>query len=117
MKRMLLVEDSELFYNLLKRAMKDVDIGWARSGKEAVDMYVRIRPKLVVMDLILPDVNGIDVIKNIKSRDRDAKIIVISGIDHDEVKEEALRAGASLYIPKSSGLDYLKKKIYEEIDD
>ncbi len=117
MKKLLLVEDSEMFYHLLTKALKRVDVKWAMDGKDALLKVREVQPDIMLVDVVLPDMSGIDLIKKIKDIHPNAKIIVISGIDHDEVRRDALRAGAVDYISKSAGLNYLRERIYREIED
>ena len=117
MKSVLLVDDSEIFYNLMKKVMKEVRVEWARYGEEAIKIYREKKPDIVLVDIILPDMSGIEIIKKIREEDSNAKIIVLSGIDHDEVVEDAKRAGAHDYISKSEGVQYLRERIYEELKE
>ncbi|NPA74911.1 MAG: response regulator [Euryarchaeota archaeon] len=115
MKNLLVVEDSEMFYRLIKSALKNVNVLWAKSGEEAIEKYKSFRPNLVLVDIILPDMNGVEVIHQLKKYDENAKIIVVSGIDHNEVMKESLAAGAVDYIPKTAGIEHLRRKINENI--
>ena len=117
MKTVLLVEDSDMFYQLLKKMLKNVEVEWARFGEEAIEKYKEKKPELVIMDVVLPDMSGIDVIREIKKLDEKAKIIVLSGIDHEEVIQDAKQAGAMDYISKSAGINYLRKRIYKELEN
>ncbi len=117
MSTVLLVEDSEMFHELIKRVFASDKLEWARTGKEAIEIYKKSKPDIVLMDVILPDMNGIEAIKKIKSIDKNAKIIVLTGIDYDEVREDAIRAGAVDYISKNAGVSYLKQRVYEEISE
>ncbi len=117
MKHLLVVEDSESFYSLIKRAIEDVSVDWARSGKEAITIYRKKRPDLVLVDILLPDMNGVEVIRELKKYDKDAKIIAVSGIDHNELTKEVLEEGAIDFLNKTSGIAYLRRKIRENIEE
>jgi len=111
MKSMLLVDDSEMFYHLMKRAIKNAELEWAKSGEEALNVYQKTKPALVLIDVVLPDMSGIEVIKKIRPLSKDTKIIVLSGIDNDAIKKDSTNAGADEYISKSAGLTYIVDKI------
>ncbi len=113
MKKIMLVDDSELFYNFIKEVLKreEIEIVWARSGKEALEKYRSVRPDLVMVDIILSDMNGVDLIEKLKKEHRDAKIVVISGLDKDYVIEDALNAGALDYIVKNLPVLEFRKKV------
>jgi len=90
-------------YNmLLKNASEITVVAEASSGEEAYQLYSAHMPDVVVMDLSLPGIGGIEAIKRICSRDNKATILVFSM--HEEVifVEQALQAGASGYITKST---------------
>ena len=90
-------------YNmLLKNAPEITVVAEASSGEEAYQLYSAHKPDVVVMDLSLPGIGGIEAIKRICSRDNKATILVFSM--HEEVifVEQALQAGASGYITKST---------------
>ncbi len=115
MKSMLIVDDSEMFYRLMKRAIKNVKLEWAKSGEEALKLYRETKPALVLMDVVLPDMSGIEAIRKIKEFDKDAKIIVLSGIDNHAIKKDSVNAGADEYISKSAGLNYIVDKVEKEL--
>ena len=90
-------------YNmLLKNAPEITVVAEASNGEEAYQLYSAHKPDVVVMDLSLPGIGGIEAIKRICSRDNKATILVFSM--HEEVifVEQALQAGASGYITKST---------------
>ncbi len=116
MKNILVVDDSEMFYRLLKNAIKNAKVEWAQNGEEAIKKYLQIKPELVLLDLILPDLSGIEVIEKIKEEDKDARVVVLSGIDNYNVAEDAKRAGAVKFISKSAGIKYIIEEINRAID-
>ncbi|GJM05663.1 MAG: DNA-binding response regulator [marine bacterium B5-7] len=99
-------------YNmLLKNAPEITVVAEASSGEEAYQLYSANMPDVVVMDLSLPGIGGIEVIKRICSRDNKATILVFSM--HEEVifVEQALQAGARGYITKSTDPQLLVEAI------
>ncbi len=115
MKKILLVEDSELYYNFLVDVIKDVEISRAKDGEEAIETYQREMPSLVLVDIILPDMSGIDVIKRIKEIDGKANIIAISGMDKKDIVRDAKKAGARDYIVKDLNVKSLREKILKNL--
>ena len=77
-------------------------IGEAESGKQALALFEQHRPDITLMDLRLGDMNGIDVIKEIRSRHADARIIVLTTYPGDVQALRALKAGAMGYLMKAS---------------
>ncbi len=75
-------------------------IGEAADGAEAVDMWRRLKPDVVLMDLRMPETDGLDAIRLIRAEDPHAAIIILTTYDHDEDVYAGLRAGARAYLLK-----------------
>jgi two-component system, NarL family, response regulator LiaR len=88
---------------LLLKLESDIDIvGIASDGAEAVEMAVRNKPDLVLMDLKMPVMNGVDATREIKAKCPGAKILVLTTYGTDDWVLDAIRAGASGYLLKDS---------------
>jgi DNA-binding NarL/FixJ family response regulator len=74
----------------------------ATSGADAYALYLRHRPRVVVMDLTMPDMGGMESIRRIRAQDPDARIVVFTMHDDALVASRALRAGVSGYVTKTS---------------
>jgi NarL family two-component system response regulator LiaR len=77
-------------------------IGEAENGEEAVVLYGELKPDLLLLDLIMPKVNGIEVIKKIKADQHDAKILVLTSFAADDQVFPAIKAGALGYLLKDT---------------
>jgi len=113
--KILLVEDQKLIRIGIKSLFYEYPemeiIGEASNGKEAIEKAKLIKPDIVLMDLGLPDINGIEATKKILEHNNNIKIIVLtSHITEDEVTL-ALQAGASAYVIKDITTDYLMNVI------
>jgi len=88
----------------------DMDLaGSVASGEEAIAVYLRERPDVVLMDLLLPGMDGVDAISAIRRADANARIVVLTMHDGDECIHRALEAGASSYLLKgSSSVDLIR---------
>jgi DNA-binding NarL/FixJ family response regulator len=86
-------------------------VGEAGSGAEAVDLWKRVRPDVVLMDLRMPGVNGLEAIRQIREIDPSAKLIVLTTYDGDEDIYRALTAGARGYLLK----DMLRRELVDAI--
>lgn len=110
-KNLLIVEDHELTRFGLKTTFEDVDyvgvIYEASSGEEAVDIYKNNKIDIVIMDLGLPQMNGIETTQMIHSINSDVKIIILTS--HGDEKEvlSSLKAGANAYCSKEINLQRL----------
>ena len=77
-------------------------VGQAANGQEATEMYARLHPRITLMDLQMPRMNGLEAIKAIRAADPQARIIVLTMYQGDEDAFRALQAGAVGYVLKDS---------------
>ena len=75
-------------------------IGQAGDGAEAIDLWRKLQPDVVLMDLRMPGLDGVEAIRRIRAEDAEAGIIVLTTFDHDEDIYAGLRAGAKAYLLK-----------------
>jgi DNA-binding NarL/FixJ family response regulator len=88
---------------LLLKLEKDIEIvGLAQDGAEAVDQVARTTPDLVLMDLKMPGMNGVEATRRICARYPQTKVLVLTTFDDDEWVFDAVRAGASGYLLKDT---------------
>jgi DNA-binding NarL/FixJ family response regulator len=108
--RVILADDHEVFRVGLRALLAGHSqwtvCGEAKNGQEAVDLAVSLQPELVVLDLSMPVMNGIQAAKRIRQLSPATKIVILSSHSDSLAAAEALRAGASAYVTKSdpSGL-------------
>ena len=110
--RVLLVDDNPEFLDAATRFVateSEVEvIGRALSGREAVAKIETLQPDLVLMDYIMPDMNGIEATREIKASTMDLRIIILTLHDLKEYRTEAEAAGADGFIAKADfGRDLL----------
>jgi two-component system, NarL family, response regulator NreC len=102
----LLVDDHVVLRDGLRVLLDDEPglqvVGEAGTGAEALRLAAELQPDIIVMDLGLPDMSGVDVIREIRSRDQTTRIIVLSMYTRREFVVPAVEAGCDGYIPKSS---------------
>lgn len=100
-----MIVDDEFFFRQMLRDML-VEAGFtivaeASNGIEAVDMYRKHRPEITIMDIFMPEKNGVAAIREIIAFDKNARVLIYTGIGFDEDAEVALQAGAKDVILKS----------------
>ncbi len=104
--RVLLVDDHQMLRDGLRSLLESRDevqvIGEANSGGEAIQRAQDLQPQVLILDLGLPDMNGMDVIRAVKEKQPDLKIVVLSMHISREYVKGAVEAGCDGYIPKSS---------------
>jgi DNA-binding NarL/FixJ family response regulator len=102
--KVLIVDDHPLFRQGL-RDLLDTDpimnvVGEAADGEVAIEAVYDIKPDVILMDINLPTINGLQVTRKIKTQFADVKVIMITGYDDAEQVFHAFRVGASAYCPK-----------------
>ncbi|MFE7775327.1 response regulator [Streptomyces sp. NPDC057445] len=104
--RVLIVDDQAMVregFSVLLNAMSGIEvIGEAVNGREAVAQVNALRPDVVLMDIRMPELNGIEATREIVAADADAKVLVLTTFDLDEYVYQALRAGASGFLLKDA---------------
>ncbi|MFD5517564.1 response regulator [Streptomyces sp. NPDC127066] len=104
--RVLIADDQMMVregFSVLLGAMPDIEVvGEAVNGREAVDRVRELRPDVVLMDIRMPEMNGIDATREIVAADGAAKVLVLTTFDLDEYVYQALRAGASGFLLKDA---------------
>jgi DNA-binding NarL/FixJ family response regulator len=109
--RVLLVDDHALFRtgvaNIINQEHDLHVVAEAGDGVQAVDAYERIRPDVVLLDLRMPRMEGVEAVQRIRERDPQARVIVLTTYDTDEDISRALRAGAKAYVLKDISADAL----------
>ncbi len=103
--KILIVDDSSFFITSIKRILMDAKIGSkyyeAKNGKEAINQYIAHRPTLVIMDIVMPNVDGVKATQAITKYDPNAKIIVISAKENKEIVNDVVnKYGAKDYVLK-----------------
>ena len=86
-------------------------LAFASNGKEVIKKVKEFKPEIVILDIKMPKLSGLDTIETIKSINPETKIIMISGYEQPEVIKEALSRGATDYLAKSFSGKQLKDAI------
>ena len=103
MVKIMIVDDSKFMrmfvVNILKRN-KYLDIIEAGDGEEAITKFKRENPDLVLLDIIMPDITGVDVLKEIKKLNPNAKVIMVTAVGQEIILKECKQLGAEGQIIK-----------------
>jgi two-component system invasion response regulator UvrY len=104
--RLLLVDDHPGFINAAVRHLRRLDwievAGMAGNGIEAITQCEALRPDVVLMDLAMPEMGGLQATRLIKAQDNAPYIVIASHFDDAEHREHTLRAGADAFVSKLS---------------
>ena len=111
----MLVDDHEMVRFGLSayiRTSSDMSLcGEAADGEEAVRMCAELQPDVILMDMIMPGMNGVEAIKIIHARYPRIKIIAITSFEDEKMVQDALQAGASSYLQKNISMKELQEAI------
>lgn len=117
--RVLIVDDHPVVTRGLSAVIKAFDdlclAGEASSGEEAIALCERVQPDVILMDLLMPGMGGIEAIRNIRERWPCMYIIALTSFGEKEIVEEAIKAGAMSYLLKNVSADELVKAIHEAV--
>jgi len=113
--RVLLADDQALFREGLETLLsihKDIEVvGQVSNGQEAVDLALKLRPHVILMDMQMPILNGIGATRRLKQTLPDCRVIMLTTFNDDETIFDALRAGAVGYLLKDVGSTKLAESI------
>ena len=112
--RIMIVDDEVFFRQVLRDLLEKIGftvVGEAGDGGEAVAKYPSLRPHVVIMDIYMPDKNGIDATRELVALDRNARVLVASASDFDSDTQAALDAGAKAILMKP----FAPREVYEAI--
>jgi len=102
MAKILLVDHGRFTRTRYSRFLRErgYTVDEAEDGQEALERYQRLRPDVVLLEITLPAMDGIEVVKEIRRMDPQARIVICSAMGHQTMVVEALRAGARDFILK-----------------
>ncbi|MGD8229833.1 MAG: response regulator [Desulfobacteraceae bacterium] len=113
MARILVVDDEIEACNVLEEFLssKGHDVHTALDGPTAISKFQKVNPQLVFLDMIMPGMGGLDVLKEIKKIDADVTVIMVTVVTDHEQARETIASGAYDYITKPVDLNYLENLI------
>ena len=113
-----IVDDNPMILNTLDEVISSEAglsvIGRADNGKDAIDMIKDTQPDVVLLDLVMPQMDGITVVENIKKKTsmlKNPAFIILSAVGGEQMTEEAFQAGANYFLMKPFDKDFLVNKI------
>lgn len=113
-KRVLIVDDAKFMRGILRKILEGEGyqvIGEGENADDGIEKYKKLKPDLTTMDICMPNKSGIEAVKEIKSFDKEAKILVCSALGQELLVMEAIQAGAKDFVVKP----FKKEKIIETV--
>lgn len=117
-KGILIVDDAAFMRMMIKDILSKNGfevIGEAQDGVKAVEKYKELNPDLVIMDITMPEMDGIQAVKEIKKIDNNAKIVMCSAMGQQAMVIEAIQAGAKDFIVKPFQADRVVEAVKKAI--
>lgn len=113
--KVLLVDDEVEFVNTLgqRLKMRDLHVDTVYDGHQALSFITKTEPDVIVLDLKMPGLYGIDVLREIKKINRHIQVIVLTGHGSEKDEEEAKKLGGFDFLRKPADIDLLVAKINE----
>ncbi len=116
MGKLLIVDDEldvrEFARNFFRKRGFDVSI--AAAGREALDLIYKESPDLVLLDIRMGEMSGVDVLRELRLRNNAVKVVMVSGIEEDQVVQETTVLGAIGFVHKPLVLEELEKVVLRE---
>ncbi|MGM5484695.1 MAG: response regulator [Nanobdellota archaeon] len=101
--KVLLSDDSAFMRNMLKKLVNEAGsevVGEAADGQQAIDKYKELKPDIVFMDIMMPNMDGIQALKGIKQVDKSSNVVMCTSVGQEKVVNQAVEEGASDFITK-----------------
>ena len=115
--RVLVVDDAANLRELLTLLLEIEDdfevVGTASDGRQAIEAAESLRPDVVLLDLAMPVMDGLQALPSLRANLPQARIVIFSGFEHQALAEEALSAGADAYIEKGTSVTQLVSQLRE----
>lgn len=114
MVRVMIVDDSSIIRSSLTKILRECGytvVGAAADGKEAIKMYEVLKPDLVTMDITMPVMGGVDALKIIRSRFKDAKVIMVTSHGEERLVMDAISSGAKGFVLKPITTDKIQAAV------
>jgi DNA-binding NarL/FixJ family response regulator len=110
--KIIIADDSSLFRDRIKSSLKNVDdvtlVGEADNGVEALLLIRKMEPDLAIIDIRMPEMNGIEVLKKIREWKMNVKICILTNYNFPQYKKTCLELGADYFLSKGEDFEDIK---------
>lgn len=113
-KKIMLVDDAAFMRMMIKNTLQQngyTDIIEAKDGEEAIALFKQENPDLTLLDITMPNIDGLEALREIKNIDKDSKVVMCSAMGQENMVLEALKSGAQDFIVKPFKPDRIMKTI------
>ncbi len=115
--RVLVVDDDPEFVEMLRDFLsaKGYEVSTACDGLEALQKVKEERPHLILLDILMPKLDGLEVLEQLRQIDQEVGVIMITAVNEEETGRKAMELGAFDYIVKPLDLPYLERSLWYKI--
>ncbi len=115
--RVLVVDDEAEAVELLREFLsaKGYEVITASDGDEALRKVKEERPHLILLDIQMPRMDGLEVLRRLREIDKEVSVIMVTGVNEQEIARKAMELGAFDYIVKPLDLPYLEQSLWYKI--
>lgn len=117
--KILVVDDEEGICDNIKQILTYIgfSVFTATTAKKALSIFEKEKPKVIFLDIIMPDVDGLDLLKKFKEIDPGCIVIMVTASQDEEIKQKALQLQADEFIRKPFSRNYIRSVVMEKIKD
>jgi two-component system chemotaxis response regulator CheY len=115
----LIVEDTDFMAEVMKEIFtaEGYRVFWARNGEEALKMYPELLPDLVTLDIVMPGLDGIEVLGELWKSDPSCRVIMVSAVGLESKVLEAIRMGAKNFVVKPFDKEKVLKATHQALNE
>ncbi|NQT32095.1 MAG: response regulator [Candidatus Omnitrophica bacterium] len=115
--RILVIDDEVEICEMLKSFLvkKGYEVITTTSAADGIEKLKTEKPKVILLDIRMPDMDGVEVMKKIRKIDQNVVVIMATGVIDEEIARETMKLGASDYIVKPFDLGYLEKSLMSKL--
>ncbi len=114
----IIIDNEELMRQVVGTALMSLGcdiVGEAAHGRDGIDLFVRTSPDLVLLDMRMPVMGGMETLKALLAKDPDAYIVMLTAVDDADAIEECVIAGAKDYIRKGMPIDKMIERLQKHV--
>ncbi len=115
----IIIDDTELMRSVVRAALEHIGIkivGEAANGRDGVDLAIKLEPDLIMLDILMPDMNGYLALEEMIGRMHEPFVIMMTSVDDEEVIDACRLAGAQDYIQKTEPMPDIVKRLMRHAD-
>src|SRR5258708_609580 len=117
--KLVVIDDTQENLDLIRTALEhlELEIHTTTDPQQGMELVQRLRPKIVMLDLVMPGVHGMEILRQIVNVDPGIDVILMTGYYSTDSAVEAIQAGATDYLPKPFSIEKLRRRIGQLLED